>query len=87
MWVVNQMISFIILETGRFNFIIRYRNIVDAAYRFCRYELGTHVILSGTGDINHLNANIESFLKPPLPREDVLKLKKIFQNIDSISGD
>lgn len=73
-------LGFLIHEEGALN-------IVDAAYRFCRYELGTHVILSGTGDINHLKANIESFSKPPLPREDVLKLKKIFQNINSISGD
>jgi L-galactose dehydrogenase len=61
-------------------------NLVDAAYRFCNYEPGTHVILSGTGDIEHLKANIESFSRPPLPDEDVFKLKKIFQNVDSVSG-
>jgi L-galactose dehydrogenase len=61
-------------------------SLVDAAYRFCNYEPGTHVILSGTGDIEHLKANLESFSRPPLPGEDLLKLKKIFQNIDSVSG-
>ncbi len=61
-------------------------NSVDAAYRFCNYEPGADVILSGTGDIDHLKANIESFSRPPLPDEDVLKLKKIFQNVDSVSG-
>jgi len=38
-------------------------NIVDAAYRFCRYEPGTHVILSGTGNLDHLKENIQSILK------------------------
>jgi len=61
-------------------------NLVDAAYRFCNYEPGIDVILSGTGNIDHLKANFESFSRPPLPDEDVLKLKKIFQNVDSVSG-
>jgi aryl-alcohol dehydrogenase-like predicted oxidoreductase len=61
-------------------------NLVDAAYRFCNYEPGTDVILSGTGNIDHLKANFESFSRPSLPDEDVLKLKKIFQNVDSVSG-
>ena len=61
-------------------------NLVDAAYRFCNYEPGTHVILSGTGNIDHLKANIESFSRPPLPDEDILKLKNIFRNVDSVSG-
>ena len=61
-------------------------SLVDAAYRFCRYEPGTHVILSGTGNSNHLKSNIESFSRPPLPQEDLEKLKKIFQNVDSVSG-
>jgi aryl-alcohol dehydrogenase-like predicted oxidoreductase len=61
-------------------------NLVDAAYRFCRYEPGTHVILSGTGNIDHLKENIKSILRPPLPEEDVLNLTKIFKNVDSISG-
>jgi L-galactose dehydrogenase len=61
-------------------------NSVDAAYRFCKFEPGVDVVLSGTGDIEHLKANIESFSRPPLPDENILKLKKIFQNVDSISG-
>ncbi|KKM72640.1 hypothetical protein LCGC14_1418510 [marine sediment metagenome] len=61
-------------------------SIVDAAYRFCRDEPGTHVILSGTGNLNHMKANIESILKPPLPEKDVIRLKEIFREVDSISG-
>jgi len=58
----------------------------DAAYRFCRYEPGTHVVLSGTGNPEHLEANLESFSRPPLPQEDLAKLKHVFRNVDSISG-
>ena len=61
-------------------------SLVDAAYRFCRYEPGTHVILSGTGKIQHLKENLKSILRPPLPRDDLINLKKIFKNVDSISG-
>ena len=61
-------------------------DIVDAAYRFCRDEPGTHVILSGTGNLDHMKANIESILRPSLPEKDVTKLKSIFKNVDSISG-
>ena len=58
----------------------------DAAYRLCRYEPGTHVILSGTGNPEHLKANIESFSRPPLPQEDLMRLKNIFRRVDSVSG-
>ena len=76
---INNPLGFLIHEGGAVNS-------VDAAYRFCKYEAGADVVLSGTGDIEHLKANIESFSRPPLPDEDVTKLKKIFQNVDSISG-
>lgn len=72
-------LEFIINEGGA-------KDLIDAAYRFCRYESGADITLSGTGDIEHLKANIESFLRPPLPKDDVLKLKNIFQNVDSVSG-
>lgn len=61
-------------------------SLVDAAYRFCRHEPGTHVILSGTGNSEHLRANIESFSRPPLPQKDLLRLKNIFRRVDSVSG-
>ena len=60
--------------------------IVDAAYRFCRYEPGIHVVLSGTGNSEHLTANLKSFSRPPLPQEATDRIKKIFKNVDSISG-
>ena len=61
-------------------------SLTDAAYRFCHYEPGTHVIFSGTGTPTHLEANIESFSRPSLPQEDLVKLRNIFQNVDSVTG-
>jgi aryl-alcohol dehydrogenase-like predicted oxidoreductase len=58
----------------------------DAAYRFCRDEPGTHVILSGTGNAAHLQENIASFLRPSLPESDRLRLMHIFRHVDSVSG-
>jgi L-galactose dehydrogenase len=58
----------------------------DAAYRFCRDEPGVHVVLSGTGNPEHLAANITSFERPPLPEADVQRLKHIFRNVASTTG-
>jgi aryl-alcohol dehydrogenase-like predicted oxidoreductase len=60
--------------------------VVDAAYRFCRYEPGVHVVLTGTGSADHLKANIESLTKPPLPAPVTARLKQIFSRVDSITG-
>ena len=76
---LNNPLGFLIHEQGA-------ENLVDAAYRFCKFEPGVDVVLSGTGNIEHLKANIESFSRSSLPDDDVLKLKSIFQNVDSVSG-
>ena len=59
---------------------------VEAAYRFCRHEPGAHVILTGTGNIGHLKANITAIQAPPLPAELQAKLAEIFGAVDSVSG-
>ncbi len=41
--------------------------ITEAAYRFVRHEPGVDVVLFGTGDPDHLRANIASLLAPPAP--------------------
>jgi aryl-alcohol dehydrogenase-like predicted oxidoreductase len=76
---LNDPLGFLIHEGGAVS-------LPDAAYRFCRYEPGTHVILSGTGNPDHLRANIESFYRPALPREDVERLRHLFRHVDSVSG-
>jgi aryl-alcohol dehydrogenase-like predicted oxidoreductase len=58
----------------------------DAAYRFARYEPGVHVVLSGTGRVEHLEANAESLSRPPLPAADVKRLQQMFAGVDDVSG-
>jgi len=61
-------------------------SVVEAAYRFCRHEPGAQVILTGTGDPEHLKANVGAILKPPLPAEVLERLEAIFGAVDSVSG-
>ena len=61
-------------------------SLVDAAYRFCRYEPGVHVVLSGTGNLAHLQANIASLNRPPLPDGVVQKLRQIFRQASTVTG-
>ena len=58
----------------------------DAAYRFCRDEPGVHVVLSGTGNADHLDANLASFARPPLTQETRDRLIHIFRRVNSTTG-
>ena len=60
--------------------------VTEAAYRFCNYEPGVHVTLSGTGSPVHLQQNIDTFTKPPLPDDTVARLKSMFANVTSVTG-
>lgn len=61
-------------------------SVVDAAYRFCRYEPGVHVVLSGTGNPEHLQSNIDSLNRGPLPDALVEKLRHIFRQAAAVNG-
>jgi L-galactose dehydrogenase len=61
--------------------------IPEAAYRYCRHEPGIHTVLTGTGNGEHLKANVASLLKPSLVQADLQRLEAIFGNVDSVSGD
>jgi len=58
----------------------------EAAYRYCRHEPGIDVVLTGTGKLEHLQANVAALLKPPLIEEDVRRLSDLFGQVDSVSG-
>ncbi len=61
-------------------------SVTEAAYRFCVHEPGADVVLTGTGDEGHLEANIAAALKPPLPPEALERLETLFGNVDSVTG-
>jgi aryl-alcohol dehydrogenase-like predicted oxidoreductase len=62
------------------------RSLVEAAYRFCRHEPGADVILTGTGDVAHLETNLAAIQAPPLPDDVLGRLESLFGAIDSVSG-
>ena len=61
-------------------------SIQEAAYRFCRWEPGIDVVLSGTGNSEHLAENARSLSLPALPEPIVDRLKTLFRGVDSVSG-
>jgi aryl-alcohol dehydrogenase-like predicted oxidoreductase len=75
----NDPLGFVLQESGS-------PSLMDAAYRFCRDEPGMHVILSGTGDVSHMEENIASFERPPLPVEVRERVVRMFAGLDTVSG-
>ncbi len=62
-------------------------SVTEAAYRFARNEPGVDVVLFGTGQPDHLRANIASLLAPPLPLADRLTLTKLFGHLSGVGLD
>ena len=60
--------------------------LTEAAYRFCVHEPGVDVVLTGTGNERHLEANVAAALKPPLPPGALEKLEALFGRVDSVTG-
>jgi aryl-alcohol dehydrogenase-like predicted oxidoreductase len=62
------------------------KTLPEAAYRFCRHEPSVDLVLTGTGNAEHLKENVESILKPPLPSSTRRKLQEIFGTLDYLTG-
>ena len=61
--------------------------IIDAAYRYARHEPGVDVVLFGTGNIEHLQANIQSILADPLPPATLALVRKRFGHLVGVGLD
>jgi L-galactose dehydrogenase len=59
----------------------------EAAYRFARHEPGCHVVLTGTGSVDHLAENVASINGPPLPADHLARLQALFGHLDCVTGD
>ncbi len=62
------------------------RSVTELAYRFCRYENGIDLVLTGTGNVQHLEENVASMLRPPLPAEVTQRLRSMFGRVRSATG-
>jgi len=76
---VNDPLGFLLKETDA-------ATLPEAAYRFCRHERGVDVVLTGTGNLDHLKENISAILKPPLPKAALEKLDALFGSLDFLTG-
>jgi aryl-alcohol dehydrogenase-like predicted oxidoreductase len=62
---LNDPLGFLLKETDA-------ATLPEAAYRYCRHEQGVDVVLTGTGNPDHLKENIAAILKP-LPQAAFLR--------------
>lgn len=76
---LDNPLGFLISEGGA-------ETVVDGAYRYCRHTEGLDVILTGTGNLDHLKQNIASINSDPLNPACLQKLDSLFGKIDTVSG-
>ena len=62
-------------------------SIIEAAYRYARYEPGADVVLFGTGDPDHVEPNVRSILKPALPAAVRARLLELFGDLEGVGLD
>lgn len=62
-------------------------SVIDAAYRYARHEPGVDTVLFGTGEAAHVEANVASILRPPLPAADRARLAEWFGALEGVGLD
>jgi len=62
-------------------------SITDAAYRYARHERGVDVVLFGTGNKDHVKANVDSILRPALPAPVIERLHATFGHLTGVGLD
>ena len=60
--------------------------LADIAYRFARDTEGIDVVLSGTGNPDHIAANVATIKAPPLPKRVTEYLESTFAGVTGLSG-
>ncbi len=93
--VVQQLVDTSRIEEGTVDtndplgFVVRQgsaASVVEPAYRFARHEPGCHVVLTGTGNADHLEQNVASIDGAPLPPDLHERLDRHFGHLDHLSG-
>jgi L-galactose dehydrogenase len=77
---INDPLGFVLAESDA-------TTLSEAAYRFCRHSPGIDVVLTGTGNVDHLQANVRALEKGPLPEAVTARLLHLFRDVSSASGD
>jgi aryl-alcohol dehydrogenase-like predicted oxidoreductase len=61
--------------------------LTEAAYRFAAHAPGIHVALTGTGRVEHLNANARAVERGPLPAPVLTRIRQLFGRVTTATGD
>lgn len=77
---LEEPLDFLVREHGA-------ESLIDAAYRYVRHEPGVDVVLFGTGDRAHLESNVASILRPPLPDAARHQLSDLFGRLEGVGLD
>lgn len=77
---LEEPLAFLVREHGA-------SSVIDAAYRYVRHEPGVDVVLFGTGNREHLQSNIASILRPPLPEAARARLRELFGHLEGVGLD
>jgi len=56
-------------------------SLISAAYKFAVANSAVSSVVTGTIDIRHLEENVNAVLGPPLPREDIERLRQAFGRV------
>lgn len=71
------LLDFLLEEAG---------SLPEAAYRFCAHEPGVSLVLTGTGNAEHLRDNIRALQKPALSEPARERLRALFGTVECVSG-
>ena len=61
-------------------------NVAGSGLSFLPPSSGRGMLSSQDGNPAHLESNVESIMKPPLPKSVLWKLEEIFGSIDYLTG-
>ncbi len=65
----------------------RAKTLAEAAYRFVSHEEGIDMVLTGTGNRDHLKANLAAIYGAPLKAEHLERVRELFSGINYLTGE
>jgi aryl-alcohol dehydrogenase-like predicted oxidoreductase len=79
----------VIPDRGPLDFLVHdnVKSVVQAGYKFGISHDAVASLLIGTGNVEHLEENVETITGSPLPAADVTKIRTIFGDIVESEGD